>query len=118
MVTKRSGYDRFRRLIDDSGGVHLTTMEELRDAHGVGKLGVHIRAAIADELRSRGIGTLPEELPTYQHQEVRLFGLGTPIANVISAVLHPSEAGDATLVRSAGADAQDVLNSIRELVCD
>jgi hypothetical protein len=93
-------------------------MEVLREAHGVGKLGVHIRAGIKSELASRGIGTLPDDLPTYQHQEVRLFRLGTPIANVISAVLNPSEAGDATLRQSAGTDAQEVLRTIRQLVCD
>lgn len=116
MVYEYYEYDDFAGLIDDSEGVLLTTMEVLREAHGVAKLGVHIRAGIAGQLKSRGIGTLPEELPTYQHEEVRLFRLGSPVANVISAALHPSEAGDETLRQSGGNDAQ-VLRKIRELVC-
>ncbi|MEU4599927.1 hypothetical protein [Nocardia sp. NPDC023988] len=110
-------FDEFGADIDDAGGVLLTTMGVLRDVHGADKLGVHIRRAIKDQLRSRGIGTLPEELPTYQHEAVRLFRLGSPIEAVITAVLHPSENGDETLRRTAGSDAQEVLNQIRQLVC-
>lgn len=117
MANEVSGYEQFAGLIEDRGGVFPTTMEVLRDAHGVGKLGVHIRKAIADELQSRGIGTLPEVLPSYYHEEVRLFRLGTPIADVVSAVLHPSAAGDDTLRRSGGNDAE-MINQIRAIVCE
>lgn len=112
-----ANYEEMGALIDDNGGVFLTTMEVLRDAHGVGKLGIHIRAGIADQLKSRGIGTLPEELPGYQHEGVRVYRLGSPVANVISAVLHPSAAGDETLRQSGGSDAE-VLREIRQLVCN
>jgi len=107
----------FGENIDDAGGILLTTMGVLRDVYGADKLGVHIRRAIKDQLKSHGIGTLPEELPTYQHEAVRLFRLGSPIEAVISAVLHPSENGDETLRRTAGSYAQEVLNKIRQLVC-
>lgn len=93
-------------------------MEVLRGAHGAGKLGVHVRKAIHDDLATHGLGHLPGGLPTYQHEEVRLFRLGTPIADTINAVLHPSEGGDQVLRQSAGSEAQDVLKQIRQLVCE
>jgi hypothetical protein len=117
-MAKTYAYNDFPTLIDDAGGIFLTDMEALRDAHGVGKLGVHIRAGIKSQLESRGIGTLPDELPNYQHEEVRLYRLGSPIANVISAVVFPSEAGDATLRQTAGSNAQDLLRRVREIVCE
>lgn len=112
-------YDDLRDQVTDSGGLLVTTMEVLRDVHGAGKLGVHVRKAIDGKLAAHGLGHLPGgELPTYQHEEVRLFRLGTPIADTISAVLYPSEGGDQVLRQSAGSQAQDVLKQIRELVCE
>lgn len=113
----KPGYDDFATLIEDNDGIFLTTQEVLRDAHGAERNGKHVREAIRKELASRGIGTMPEDLPIYQHEPVRLYRLGSPTAAVISAVLHPSEAGDATLRQSVGSQAQEVLNKVRELVC-
>ncbi|GGN88769.1 hypothetical protein [Nocardia rhizosphaerihabitans] len=110
-------FDDFGADIDDAGGILLVDMGTLRDVHGVNKLGVHIRTAIKNELASRGIGTLPELLPTYQHESVRLYRLGSSIAGVIDAVLHPSATGDDNLRRTAGSDAQATLDAIRQLVC-
>lgn len=113
-----STYEDMRTQVAANGGLLVTTMEALRDVHGAGKLGIHVRKAIHDALLAQGLGHLPAELPTYQHEEVRLFRLGTPIADTISAVLHPSEAGDQVLRQSAGSEAQSVLKQIRELVCE
>ncbi|MBW0115339.1 hypothetical protein [Pseudonocardia abyssalis] len=113
-----TGYDVLRQQVEQGGGLLLTTMEVLRDAHGYGKLGVHVRKAIHDALAANGLGHLPQEMPTYQYEEVRLFRLGTPIADTINAVLHPSEGGDQVLRQSAGSEAQDVLKQIRQLVCE
>lgn len=112
-----ANYQDFAAIIEDENGILLTTMETLRDAHGVSKLGIHVRAAIADQLKSYGIGTLPEDLPAYQHEPVRLYRLGSPIANIISAVRYPSEAGDTTL-RRAGGDAADKLRRVLEIVAE
>lgn len=112
------GYDDFSNLILENQGLYRTTMAVLRDAHGVGKLGVHVRTGITNELKNRGIGTLPPELPSYQHEEVRLYKLGSPIADVIDAVHYPSDTGDEALRRSMGSDAEEVLAQVRQLVCD
>ena len=110
-------YDDFGPAIDDNDGILMVTQELLRNAHGAERNGRHVREAIQKELASRGIGSLPEDLPVYQHEAVRLYRLGSPTAAVISAVLHPSEAGDATLRQTTGSDAIDILNQVRELVC-
>ena len=111
-------YDDLGEAIDNDSGIYTTKMGELRDAHGVKKLGVHVGLAISDELLSRGIGTIPRELPLYQEAEIRLYRLGTTTAKVIDAVLSPSAAGDRALRESTGTDSQAVLKRIRELVCE
>lgn len=110
-------YDALRSKVSDTPGLYLTTMEELKKAHGAGKLGVNIRAAIADRLKGYGLGHLPTDLPQYQWDEVRLYQLGTPLEKVIKAVTEPSELGDQVLMQVVDTDAQQVLAQIRELVC-
>lgn len=110
-------YDELVANVDSNGGLHRATMEELRDAHGASKLGVHVRSAIRSELASRGLGVLPNELPSYQHEEVRVFRLGSPIADIVNAVVTPSASGD-MLLREVGGHEAEVLNKIRELVCN
>jgi len=92
-------------------------MGALRELHGAGKLGVHVRSGISDKLRQNGIGHYPSELPTYQWDQVRLYKQGTPVGRVIEAVFTVGEDGDAILRESAGSDADEILVRVRELVC-
>ncbi|MGL5823422.1 MAG: hypothetical protein ACRCYU_00940 [Nocardioides sp.] len=116
-MTNYSTYEELGGLVDSEDGLVLTTMEELRDAHGVGKLGVHVRAAIHERLAGQGLGHLPYELPSYQHEEVRIYRLGSQIAKVVNAVIRPSATGDDILRQSVGTDAQKTLAQVRELIC-
>lgn len=116
-MTDFDSFEDLRALVDGAGGLIVTDMESLRDAHGVGKLGVHVRAAIHDRLADQGLGHLPYDLPSYQHEEVRVYRLGSEIAKVVNAVLRPSPSGDDILRQSVGTDAQQTLARIRELVC-
>lgn len=111
-------YEGLRAQVEAEGGLHTTTMEVLRGIHGAGRLGKHVRDSISGELAATGLGHLPEELPAYQEKDVRVFRLGTPIADVVSAVLHPSSGGDQVLQQMGAAQGQDILKKIRELVCD
>jgi hypothetical protein len=77
-----------------------------------------VRQGIHEKLAEHGLGHLPAELPAYQEEEVRIYRLGTPLAQMINAVLHPSAAGDQQLRRSAADPSEDILRRIRELVCD
>lgn len=112
-----TSYEDLRNRVVSTQGLYLTTMDELKLAHGASKLGVNIRAGISDQLKSYGMGHLPAELPSYQWEEVRLYQLGTPLGNVIGAVIEPSEPGDQILLQVVDSDAQQVLAQIRELVC-
>lgn len=113
-----ASYDSLRKQVEAAGGLHTTTMEELRELHGAGRLGKHVRDAISGELAAHGMGHLPEELPAYQEMAVRVFRLGTPIADAVNAVLHPSTGGDQVLRQMGSGQGQEVLKKIRELVCE
>jgi hypothetical protein len=111
-------YDALKEAVEDSLGLYVTNMAELRDIRGAGRLSTGICAAISDDLAAHGLGHLPPVLPTSQWGEARIYRLGSPIAAVANAVLHPSEAGDRTLRGLATDDARDILRRVRELVAE
>lgn len=111
-------YEALRRQVEAEGGLYTTTMETLRELHGAGRLGKHVRDAIGGELAAHGMGHLPEELPAYQELAVRIFRLNTPIADVVNAVTHPNMTGDQVLRQISAAQGHDILKKIRELVCE
>ncbi|HWB08630.1 MAG TPA: hypothetical protein VG826_05375 [Pirellulales bacterium] len=112
-------YEDLRKEVEDNGGVLTCTMEQLRNAHGSLKLGSNVRMDIHDRLIGMGLGHVPEELPTYQENLVRLYQLGTPAAKIIQAVLKPGPDGDARikdLSGETGSNYADIIAKIRELV--
>lgn len=113
-----SSYDALRAQVDADGGLYTTTMEELREIEGAGRLGQHVRNSISGSLAANGMGHLPAELPAYQESSVRVYRLGTALADVINAVQKPSSPGDQILRQVGTSDAQDVIKKIRQLVCD
>jgi hypothetical protein len=112
-----SNYKELGDLVEGNAGVLTIKMEQLRDIHGAGKLGVHVRAGISDNLRQQGLGHFPPELPNYQWDEVRVYKQGTPVGRLIEAVLAVSEDNDEVIREMAGSDASATLVKIRELVC-
>ncbi len=110
-------FDALRALVEENGNVLTTRMRDLRDAHGAGKLGIHVRDAISKELAGRGLGHYPNPLPEYQEFPARIYKLGSPAADLIDAVLQPSEAHDAEIQEAVSGDAQEIMNRVRELVC-
>lgn len=110
-------YDELREEVEKSGGVLTVSMGVLRDAHGAGKLGVNVRANISKELRRRGLGHSPEDLPVYQHEAVRIWLMGSPAGDLIEAVFDTGTATDQTIREAVESDASDVLDKVRELVC-
>ncbi|MFY9265732.1 MAG: hypothetical protein WAO61_09955 [Solirubrobacterales bacterium] len=93
-------------------------MERLRDTLGVKRLGIHVCKEISDKLAGVGLGHSPKDLEPDSWQEVRLFTLGTPVAGVINASLKPGSDGDDVLRESAESEANEILRSVRALVCD
>jgi len=94
-------------------------MEQLRDAHGTLKLGVHVREEISKALAGIGLGHVPEELPNYQHELVRVYKKGTPVGDLIETVLKPGQQNDTKLTGQfavGGVDYAAVVEKIRELI--
>jgi len=113
-----STYDDLRKQVESDGGVYTTTMEELREIHGAGRLGQHVRTAISSSLSANGLGHLPTELPSYQEYLVRIYRLGTPLADVVNAVINPSTGGDQILRQVGMSTSQEIIKQIRQLVCE
>lgn len=107
--------------VENNGNVLTVTMEQLRNAHGAAKLGVHVRTEISSHLAGMGIGHVPKTLPTYQHEPVRLYKRGTSIGDLIETVLAPGEQNDKKLVDQLGeGDVKyaEIIEQIRDLVSE
>ncbi len=91
---------------------------ELRDAYPADRLGRLVREGISSTLDGMGIGHWPREVPQYQNQTVRLYHKGTPTADLIEAVLQPSPESDALIGDAIQGESEEVLQKVRELVCD
>ena len=74
---------KIKAKVEKNGNVVTLTMEELRDAHGSAKLGVNVCADIHSTLAGMGLGHIPEDLPTYQNEPVRVYKNGTPVGDLL-----------------------------------
>lgn len=61
-------------------------MASLRELQNASRLGIHDRNEISRRLAGIGLGHLPAKLPSYQENEVALFQLGTPAADIVETV--------------------------------
>src|SRR5438477_12918899 len=119
--SEMASWDEIKDRVEKNGNVLTVAMEALREALGVGKLGVHVRAEISRTLKGMGLGHIPQELPTYQHEQVRLYKRGTPVGELIETVLSPGELNDKKLTDRYGDQIPDyaaVVQKIRELVAE
>lgn len=114
-------WDEIKERVEEQGNVRTVTMEELREAYGASRLGVHVRSDISRALAGVGLGHIPEELPSYQHEQVRLYKKGTTAGELIDTVLSTGEQNDKKLVEQLGdrqADYADIVQKIRDLVAE
>lgn len=114
-------WEAIKSDVEENGNVFTTTMETLRDANGAGKLGIHIRAEISSALAGMGLGHVPRELPTYQHEQVRLYKRGTQVGELIETVLNPGQQNDEALAGRFSDETHDyaaIVQMIRELVAE
>jgi hypothetical protein len=109
-------YDELAKHVQDQGHIAVFDMGILRDLEGAGKLGKYVRSAISKSLGSHGLGHFPEDLPIYQHEEVRVFRRDSPVGRVVDAVLHPSANGDAVLRVLTDNDDHERLEQIRQIL--
>jgi hypothetical protein len=116
-----ASWDEIKQIVEKNGNVVTLTMEQLRDAHGASKLGVNVRAEISSTLAGMGLGHVPEELPFYQNEQVRVYKNGTPVGDLIATVLMPGQQNDSKLINQfaqTGADYAAIVQKIKELVAD
>jgi hypothetical protein len=114
-------WNDIKTAVESSGNVQTVTMEQLRDATGAAKLGVHVRDAITSTLAGLGLGNVPVVLPTYKHELARLYKKGTPVGNLIETALTPGGRNDAKLSEQfadGGVDYAAIVRKVRELVAE
>jgi len=113
--------EEIKEQVEKNGNLLTVTMEQLREAHGAGRLGVNVRSEISQLLAGMGLGHVPQELPNYQDELVRLYKRGTPVGQLIEVVLTPGEQHDGTLIErfsTQGLDYAAIVQKIRELVAN
>jgi hypothetical protein len=109
--------EELKELVESLGGLLTVDMEDVRDAYGAGRLGVHVRQNISKALNGLGLGHYPAELPDRQWELIRVYKFGTPAADLIGAVRDPSVENDELIREAVGGNAAETLEQIRELVC-
>lgn len=112
--------DDVRRAVDANEGVLTVTMVELRDAYGAGRLGWRVRDGISKDLHGHGLAHYPVDLPDSQERPVRLYKLGSPVQDLIDAVLNPDAADnfkDEQIRRAVSGREAELLRRVRELLC-
>lgn len=112
-------WDDIKEQVEKNGNVRTFSMDALKEAHGAGRLGVNVRAEISQTLAGIGLGHVPTELPSYQHEQVRIYKRGTPVGQLIEMVLSPGELNDKGLADRVGMQGPDyvaIIQKIRELV--
>ena len=116
-----SNWNEIKEKVEANDNVLTVTMVELREAAGKDKLGIHVKAEISKTLAGMGLGHIPRELPSYQHESVRLYKRGTPIGELIEMVMTSGEQNDRKLKEQFDENAVDyasVIEQIRELVSE
>jgi hypothetical protein len=108
--------DEIRKAVEASGDVLSVPMEAVRDAFGYDRLGVNVRAGISEKLSGLGLGHFPPDLPDRQWISVRLFKLGSPIADLIDAALNPSDDHDEELRKAVSGGDAELIKRIKALL--
>jgi hypothetical protein len=112
-----SSMDQLLELVRSNGDVLTVSMDNVRDAYGAGRLGVHVRDGISKRLHGLGLGHYPPAIPESQFALVRVYRLGSSVADLIDAVLNPGVNHDDELRQTVAGESADLLRQLRELVC-
>lgn len=110
-------FEELKRQVEANQNVLTVKLELLRDILGVRRLGIHVVAEITRKLSGVGLGHFPSELDADAWQDVRVFKLGTPVAELITAATSPGETEDQVLRTAAENDATETIDQIKALVC-
>jgi hypothetical protein len=114
-------WDQIKASVEAGENLLSISMDELKAAAGKDRLGVHVRSEISRTLAGMGLGHIPNELPSNQHDSIRLYKRGTPAGDLIETVLAPGEANDRKLrdqLAGNQIDYANIIEQIRELVAE
>jgi len=112
-----SGMAKLAESVSEQGDLLCVKMSDLRDAAGWDRLTRGTCRAIEEGLRQNALWHFPE-LVVNRHAEVRIYRVGTPLGNLVEAILKPTHAGDEFLREAGSGEAQRLLLDIRKLVCN
>ena len=118
MSTSQRSFESIESDLEAAGGLMAVHMQVLRDAHGVERLGKHVRRNIHNKLLRMGIGYFPRPLPEHQEGQVRLYKLGSLIDQSIGDLFDFSEEADERLRAIFTGDSEAIIQRIRELVLE
>lgn len=109
--------EKLRDAVIDNGNVLTVKVGEVRDTFKYGRLGKHVRREISDKLKGLGIAHYPDDVPDWQENPIRLYRMGTPIADLLDAAHNANPEHDEELKAAVSGGAADVLKQIQALVC-
>lgn len=118
MATSKKGFDALKEEVEGNENVKTVTMARLRDIYGVRRLGDNVCAEISNKLQGVGLGHYPEDLVPDASEQVRVYKLGTPVGDVMTAAQNPGPEGDKTLRDLAEGDATEIVRQVKAIVCD
>lgn len=119
MVDEYSTYEQIKDAVNEGGGVVTVYAASLRDAEGAGRLTTGINEKISRSLAARGLGHVPyrpEDLPTSQWSNVRIFDKTSPLGTFILAAHEVGEEKDEALRGSVDSEASALLDQVRTLL--
>ena len=88
----------------------------MREIDGSGRLGPYVIERISKDLAGKGLGHYPSELPQNQWDEVRIYRLGSQIADLIAVATQVGNENDQRLRDLVSDDAARIIEQIRKLV--
>jgi hypothetical protein len=110
-------YDDLKKKVEENDGVLTVQMLTLREIRGADRLGINVRENIQNDLAGYGLAHFPPRLPDNQYAYARVYKQGTPVADIILAVLDADPAKDAVIRQAAGGNgAEETLRRIKELL--
>lgn len=110
-------FEELKAQVEADQNVRSLKMEVLRDIFGVRRLGIHVCTEISRKLAGAGLGHHPAQLVPDAWEVVRVYKLGTPMAELLQAANDPGTAEDAVLRGFAQNDSAEVLEQVKALVC-
>ena len=111
-----STFDDLATIVDDNAGLTTVSMYDLREAYGVKRLGRIVLDQMSQRLEGQGLGHVPKDLPSDQSEEVRVFRLGSPVAQLIQAAFNPGDQFDSNIRDAINNTDSSRIDRIRELL--